>query len=105
MGKKKGGHKKTKAPLIRTAAKVILVVAGGKMILDSDVIDLAKVHLNDPKQVTGNPVAAIKEYVSRVAPGAVVMIGGPKAVDIVYKAIPLPEIKRAKVPGSSRKVV
>jgi len=80
-GHQSGGRRKGIKITPKRVVKALVVLGGAKMILDSDVINLAKVHINDPKQVTNNPTKAVVEYASRIVPGALVITVGPKVVD------------------------
>ena len=61
--------------------------------------------MSNPKSFRLSDPNLYKEYAKRTIPGALLILAGPKAVDVIYKAIPAPEIKRLKVPGSPRKVL
>jgi len=82
MKRKRGGgrRKGIKVTPLRIA-KAVTVVAGAKMVLDSDIINLMKVHVQNPSQVTGNPTKVGIEYAKRILPGAVVAIVGPKLIE------------------------
>ena len=79
--RKSGGRRKgIKVTPVRIA-KAFTVIAGAKMVLDSDIINLMKVHVQNPSQVTGNPTKVGIEYAKRILPGAVVAIVGPKLIE------------------------
>jgi hypothetical protein len=121
MGKTKGGsHKRTKAPLVRTGLKILLVVDGGRRVADA-----IEKNWSGAAYIAGTKKKSIQAAVYAVSgydltqekgqpknigdQGALIggaeIFAGPKGVDIAYRAIPVPEIKRLKVPGSARKVL
>lgn len=90
MTKSKNGgrrHRVRTAITPKRIVKALVVIDGVKRILDTDVINLLKVHMKDPKQVTSNPTAAIKVYAERILPGAAEIVLGPKAIDQVAKLL------------------
>ena len=92
-----------KAPIVRTGLKVLAVLGGAKMILDADEFALIKYHITHPNDFTAsNTPKILIEHAKRTVPGVVVAIGGPKLIDAAYKALPLPEVKRAKVSANRK---
>ena len=84
MARKRRGHGRRRGIQItpKRVVKALVVVAGGKMVLDSDVINLAKSHVNNPSQFTAsNTPKIVIEYAKRIVPGAAVIAVGPKVVD------------------------
>ena len=102
--RKSGGRRKGIQVTPLRVAKALTVIAGAKMILDSDVINLAKTHISGGAGgvKAAFSVAGAKEYASRIIPGALVITVGPKIeekfVQLISKGEPaLGRVARVKL--------
>lgn len=95
---KRSYHKKQKAPIVRTIAKVAIIADGARRVTQPGTADKVKFWATHPSQILKDPRALLRDLGDQGI-GVLEITLGPKGVNEVYKAIPAPEIKRIEVAG------